>query len=262
MIIKDLIDREMKRNRLILLVVGLVFGLVAEAQNNLKRYAYEGTLGGKVAIRLAFEVNADGIAAGSIYYPKAKNPAPILVVGRKDAGGTVFLREFQANGYVTGNMSFEIENGRIVGTWTNPKTGKGLEFTGMRSIAFPQGYGGKLVPESPDHIGKEYGYSFYNMNYQADMGGSVSFTAAGKNRVNFHVSNCPQNIAEGESEKGRPAVLSGNHFKYLNVNECGYGFEAFFFPQFVVLESVTEYETFHCFGMNASFEGVYIKVKE
>lgn len=245
-----------------LLAICLVFSLMAEAQNIVKRYAFEGTLGGKVAVRLAFEVNAEGIAAGAIYYPKAKNPAQILVVGNDGGSGAIFLREFQDNGHVTGRMTVEVKNGRLTGTWTNPKTGKEMNFTGMRSISFPEGYGGKLVPESPDHVGKEYEYSFYNQNYSADMGGTVSFRAAGKNRVHFSVSNCPQNIAEGESEKGRPAVLTGNHFKYLNVNECGYGFEAYFYPRFVVLRTVTNFESTRCFGMGTTFEGEYIKVKE
>lgn len=245
-----------------LIVVGLIFGLTAEAQKIVQRYAFEGTLAGKTPVRLAFEVNAEKIAAGAIYYPNAKNPAQILIVGSTLDPNSFHFREFQNNGYVTGSMSFQIKNGRLTGTWTNPKTGKQLAFTGMRSIAFPQGFGGKLVPESPHHIGKEYEYSFYNENYKADMGGSVSFKAAGKNRVSSYVSNCPQNIAEGESEKGRPAVLSGNYFKYLNVNECGYGFEAFFYPRFVILRTVTDFESIHCFGLNATFEGAYIKTKE
>ncbi len=252
----------MRALKVMLIVVGLIFGLTAEAQKIVQRYAFEGTLAGKTPVRLAFEVNAEKIAAGAIYYPNAKNPAQILIVGSTLEPNSFHFREFQDNGYVTGSMSFQIKNGRLTGTWTNPKTGKQLAFTGMRSIAFPQGFGGKLVPESPDHIGKEYEYSFYNENYKADMGGSVSFKAAGKNRVSFYVSNCPQNIAEGESEKGRPAVLSGNYFKYLNVNECGYGFEAFFYPRFVILRTVTDFESIHCFGLNATFEGAYIKTKE
>lgn len=249
--------------KMISLVVALLMvGLVAQAQNVVKRYAFEGTLGGKIAVRLAFEVNAKGIAAGAIYYPKAKNPAQILLVGGSYNSGGYYLREFQDNGKVTGNMSVEITNNKLTGSWINPQTGKELALTNMRAISFPEGYGGKLVAESPDHIGKEYAYSFYNQNYKADMGGNVVFRAAGKNRVHFSVSNCPQNIAEGESQKGRPAVLRGNHFEYLDVNECGYGFEAFFYPRFVVLRSVTGYESMRCFGMNATFEGVYIKVKE
>lgn len=252
----------MKLQKVVLIVVGLVFGLMAEAQDIVKRYAFEGTLGGKTQVRLAFEVNSVDIAAGAIYYPKAKNPAQILMVGSSGGNGMYYLRECQDNGYVTGYLTLEIKNGKLTGVWINPKTDKELAFTNMKSISFPEGFGGKLVPESPDHIGKEYGYTQYNRNYEEDMGGTATFIAAGKNRVHFKISNCPQNIAEGESEKGRPAVLEGNHFKYLHVNECDYGFEAYFYPRFVVLKSVTDYETFECFGQYATFQGAYIKTKE
>ena len=113
-----------------LIVVGLIFGLTAEAQKIVQRYAFEGTLAGKTPVRLAFEVNAEKIAAGAIYYPNAKNPAQILIVGSTLEPNSFHFREFQDNGYVTGSMSFQIKNGRLTGTWTNPKTGKQLAFTG------------------------------------------------------------------------------------------------------------------------------------
>jgi hypothetical protein len=71
-----------------------------------------------------------------------------------------------------------------------------------------------------------------------------------------------RNIAEGKSEEGRPAVLNGNVFEYRNVNECGYGFKATFYPKFVVLSSITEGETLNCFGAFSAFDGIYIKVKK
>jgi len=80
--------------------------------------------------------------------------------------------------------------------------------------------------------------------------------------VHFECANVVRNIAEGKSEEGRPAVLNGNVFEYRDVNECGYGFKATFYPKFVVLDSVTEGETLDCFGVWSSFTGIYIKVKQ
>jgi hypothetical protein len=51
-------------------------------------------------------------------------------------------------------------------------------------------------------------------------------------------------------------------FEYRNVNECGYGFKATFYPKFVVLSSITEGETLNCFGAFSAFDGIYIKVKK
>ena len=78
----------------------------------------------------------------------------------------------------------------------------------------------------------------------------------------FDCANVVHNIAEGSSKEGRPAVLNGNTFDYLNVNECGYGFRATFYPKFVKLTTITDRESLDCFGANSAFDGIYLKVKQ
>ena len=249
----------MKRTFCLIVMMLVLTGLKAQI---VRQVAFEGKLDGKTAVRVAFEENADKIVAGAIYYPKAKNPAQILIVGEHNSNDTYFLNEYQSDGTITGSLSIKLEGNRMTGEWTNPRTEKSMAFTNMRSIAFPKSYGGKLTPEDPGKIGHEYRYSFYHTGYEDMMGGTVTFRAAGKNRVHFDVSNVPGNIAEGKSEQGRPAVLHGNQFVYNDVNECGYGFKALFFPRFVVLSTVTDWETTGCFGAHTAFDAVYIKVKD
>lgn len=249
--------------KILLTTLLMVFSLLtADAQTIKERYAFEGTLDGKTSVRLAFEVNASKIAAGHIYYPKAKHPAPIMIIGYKHANGMFHLNEYQADGEITGSLSLTISGGKLTGQWTHPRTEKDLTFTNMRSISFPKGFGGLLTPESPNKLGHYYNYNKYHTGMRALMGGNVTLKAAGKNRVHFDISNVPGNIAEGKSAPGRPAVLQGNTFTYTNVNECGYGFKAIFFPRFVVLESTTDYETMGCFGAHTAFDGIYIKTKD
>ena len=236
--------------------------LSLHAQNIVERHAFEGTLNGTTAVRLAFEVNGNNVAAGHIYYPKAKHPAPIMIIGRKTSDNTYFLEEYQTNGEITGSLMLTISKGKLTGDWTNPRTEKELQFTSMRSITFPKNYGGLLVPENPNKLGHQYDYMRYHTGMRSLMGGNVTLKAAGKNRVHFDICNSPGNIAEGKSEAGRPAVLKGNSFVYNNVNDCGYGFKATFFPRFVVLETTTDWETTGCFGAHTAFDGVYIKTKD
>ena len=66
--------------KMALLFFSLMLTLTAQA-DVLGEYSFEGTLGDKIPVRLKFAVNGEEIAVGEIYYPKAKNPAPILVVG-------------------------------------------------------------------------------------------------------------------------------------------------------------------------------------
>jgi len=237
----------------------------------LGEYSFEGTLGDNIPVKLKFCVNGDEIAVGEIYYPKAKNPAPILVVGGFIDDWGYYLNEYQEDGTITGCMTFKIAgeddaDGPYIeeGTWTNPRTGKSFKMKNMSSNQEMIDVTKYLDYEKPENIGSEYVYSKWNENYQAMVGGTVKFTRAGEHQLHFEVSNCPQNIAEGKSAPDRPAELGQytyDFFYYENVNECGYGFSAHFFKKFVVLTTTSGNETLGCFGMGAAFDGVYMKVK-
>ncbi len=249
--------------RILFLAVACMALLHATAQSIIRKYAIEGTLDGNIAVRIAVEVNDQNIAAGEVIYYKTKNAKPILLVGEPyQIDDSFYLREYLADGHNTGNWSLELSNGQWKGSWYDPSSDKTRTLSNVRVISFPPSMGGKLIPESPDHIGKEYSYWFNHSGYGAPMGGHFTFSGAGKNRVSFTAANVPSNIAEGKSEQGRPAVLQGNHFTYLHMNECDYGFEAYFFPQFMITRSVTNADTFYCFGAHTTLEGIYIKTKQ
>ena len=205
----------------------------------LGEYSFVGTLGDKIQVELRFAVDGNEIAIGEVYYPKAKNPAPILIVGQPTVDGWYYLREFQSDGTVTGILSFKIEGEDTAdgphiseGTWSNPKTGKELP---MKHF--------ELVSTSVD-VPKYFDY---------------------EDPQNIEVSNCPGNMAEGKSAPDRPAVLgetTHDWFNYENVNDCGYSFSAYFFKKFVVLKTISGPDTVGCFGNGVTFDGVYIKVKQ
>ena len=231
-------------------------------------HRYDAKLDGRIPVTIALQETNGGIAAGYIYYPKAKNPAPIMVIGSVmnylNNEAVFYLNEYHSDGTITGTISIERENGKLKGTWTNPKTQKVLTLTGLTvSRQQPEWFAESLLtPEAPGDIGHEYSFEQWSPQYGANMGGTITFRAAGKNKVHFECMNALHNIAEGKSEAGRPAVLDGNKFEYREVNECHYAFRATFFRRFVVLESLSGGESTRCFGMGASFDGVYIKVKK
>jgi len=258
----------------VLLFFCLMFAMAAQA-DVLGEYSFVGTLGDKIPVRLKFAVNGEEIAVGEIYYPKAKHPAPILVVGAPtNDEGWYSLKEYQSDGTITGIMQFKIvENDNeepyiSEGTWTNPKTVKSLPMKNFTTNDDAQtgriDVTDYLDYEDPQNIGREYAYSIWNPRYNAMMGGTVKFRGAGKYKLHFEVCNAPGNIAEGKSAPNRPAVLgeaTHDYFYYDNVNECGYSFSAHFFKKFVVLKSTTVlYDKLKCFGMGVAFDGVYIKV--
>ena len=259
----------------VLLFFALMLAMAAQA-DVLGEYSFVGTLGDKIPVRLKFAVNGDEIAVGEIFYPKAKNPAPILVVGAPTSDdGWYYLKEYQSDGTITGTMLFRIEEDEneeayiAEGNWTNPRTEKSLPMKNFQTnddaLTGPIDVTAYLDYEDPQNIGREYAYSIWNPRYGSMMGGCVKFRGAGKNKLHFEVSNAPGNIAEGQSAPDRPAVLgeaTHDYFFYENVNDCGYGFSAHFFKKFVVLKTTTKYDTLGCFGMGVAFDGVYIKVKQ
>ena len=233
---------------------------------------YDAKLDGRISVFIVFQRNEAGTVAGYIYYPNTKNPAPIMIVGRATNynGVDIYsLSEFQPDGKVSGFISLQHSgdgrwDDKVEGTWTNPKTEKQMKITDVVfSRTCPKWFTRSLLtPEDPGNIGREYSFQQWRQGYDDYMGGHITFRAAGKNKVHFECANVVRNIAEGKSEEGRPAVLNGNVFEYRDVNECGYGFKATFYPKFVVLDSVTEGETLDCFGAWSSFTGIYIKVKQ
>ena len=195
---EDMIEIELKYMKKVLLFFSLVFAIAAQA-DVLGEYSFEGTLGDKIPVRLKFAVNGDEIAVGEIYYPKAKNPAPILVVGSPtNDEGWYYLKEYQSDGTITGTMLFHIveeenENPYIAeGTWTNPRTEKSLlmknfstnddALTGRIDVTDYLDY------EDPQNIGREYAYSIWNPRYGSMMGGNVRFRRAGKYKLHFEIS--------------------------------------------------------------------------
>ena len=106
-------------------------------------YVFKGKLNGKIAVEIAYEEMGDR-NAGYIYYPNAKNPAPILIAGtsknRSVKGNNnhyfITANEYQADGSITGKLDLHITEVEsdvtfIDGRWTNPATGKSMALTNV-----------------------------------------------------------------------------------------------------------------------------------
>ena len=104
---------------------------------------FKGKLNGKIAFELVYGYYGNR-CAGYMYYPNAKSPAPILVVGHgletdpKDPYADNLYREgleeYQPDGEMTGKMDvqyYEVEGDYQFkkGFWQNPTTGKKLPMT-------------------------------------------------------------------------------------------------------------------------------------
>ena len=96
---------------------------------NFPLYTLEAKLNGRIPVIIAFQKDEKDIVAGYIYYPRAKNPAPIMIKGIYD-NGTYDLRERLNDGTTTGYICLKCDKDENwSGGWANPTTHKELKLT-------------------------------------------------------------------------------------------------------------------------------------
>ena len=96
---------------------------------NLPLFRLDAKLNGRTPVIIAFQKNEKDIVAGYIYYPRAKNPAPIMIKGIFD-NGTYDLSERFSDGSTTGYLCLKCDKDENwSGSWTNPVTHKTLMIT-------------------------------------------------------------------------------------------------------------------------------------
>ena len=96
---------------------------------NYPLYTLEAKMNGRIPVIIAFQKNEKDIVAGYIYYPRAKNPAPIMIKGIYD-NGTYDLRERLDDGTTTGYICLKCDKDENwSGGWANPTTHKELKLT-------------------------------------------------------------------------------------------------------------------------------------
>jgi hypothetical protein len=127
--------------------------LTAGAQQHYENRGFKALMNGKIPVEVMFQTtqNQDGewMTAGYLYYPKAKNPAPILIVEgwypekqivSKDEDETVSrFTEYQPDGERTGILYVtyvEVEGDFQMrrASWKNPTTGKVLQLSKFEEI--------------------------------------------------------------------------------------------------------------------------------
>lgn len=186
--------------RKVLTILLMLCALNVTAQDVYEHHVFKGKLNGRTAVEIAFQTarnDGEWVTAGYIYYPNAKSPAPILVVGKEvkvnaklpNSKNLCQLRfeEYQPDGSISGRfnvMYYEVEGDYTFykGTWTNPTTGKSLPMTNMLTASeLPAWYPGAPATLTAP---KREAYSFKH-SFEKDKDGwlqtiSVDIMANGK----------------------------------------------------------------------------------
>ena len=135
---------------IIALLVALPMSVSAQELNEMK--GFKGLLNGKTAVEIVVSDqfnDGDWITAGYCYYPKAKTPAPILLIATTETDKSLLpkgenryllkLVEYQPDGQITGIFRIwytEVEGDYNFqrGTWTNPTTGKVMQMSQVKEL--------------------------------------------------------------------------------------------------------------------------------
>ena len=172
--------------RRIAVILMLLCATALAAQNYIydEFRAFKGMLNGKTAFELIFQKssqNGESRCAGYIYYPNAKNPAPILIVGRylksdpKDPNSEYLyhmaFEEYQPDGEMTGKIDleyYEVEGDYTFkkGTWINPNNARRLPMTQTKSVFEKASWwpGAPSTLTAPKREAYSYKYAFTKDN--------------------------------------------------------------------------------------------------
>lgn len=138
--------------KLSLAIIFACCSLIVTAQKVTENRGFKAVMNGKYAVEVFFQTactNGEWQTAGYIYYPKAKSPAPILIVENwgnekqivSDEDNVFDCRfvEYQPDGEMTGIIYLtyaEVEGDfqMLKGSWKNPTTGKVMSLSNFQEM--------------------------------------------------------------------------------------------------------------------------------
>ena len=172
----------MNMKRLPLALFFVCCTLVIAAQEVTENRGFKALLNGKIAVEVFFQTaynNGEWQTAGYIYYPKAKSPAPILIVRNWGKEKPIIsdeeyvfdsrFEEYQPDGETTGIIYLtytEVEGDFQMqkGSWKNPTTGRVMKFSKFQEMRELPGWwpGSPSVLGAPERDAWKFRYKLEN----------------------------------------------------------------------------------------------------
>ncbi len=214
--------------------------------------SYEGTIDGKIQVKMDLHGRLS-LVGGTITY---KNPGkPIMVLGSLEEDGSMFLRELQPDGLVSGVMTGKAKDGKYAGTWSSGDKELKLDLKStQRSIGnqeWPYDWKGPKAGE--------YGYHYPAIN--GDPGAAGTVTIKERDSQYSFAIECvtgPPAYRVATVEE-TPVELEGGHIRYtMPEGDCQ--FVVHIYRGFVIVEHISGH--YDCgFGMGAGVEGEYVQLR-
>jgi hypothetical protein len=219
-----------------------------------KEICWTGTLNGKTPVFIHYQLDSN-LIVGEITYLNTKDKLPIRLLGTIADDKSFRLLEFDKTGNITGIIEGTPKVNEFNGSWVSPRTKKELEMKLLPKdtlISSPS-----IMPDLNNIFG-EYHYQYGVNGYSGDI--KISKVSEGK--AAFHILSLT-NIERGpniaEVEKDTIAFPSNNFiYKIPDSDDCE--FKVTFYKGFAHIN----YTKGYCesqFGLNATIEGIYLKIK-
>jgi hypothetical protein len=223
-------------------------------QNNQIETSWLGTINNKIPVFLHYSIHRE-VIVGEITYLNTKNKKPIKLLGTIEEDKSYRLLEFEKDGNISGIITGNPDPRVFNGNWFSPKTRQELQV--KLSIKDTLIETSDYQAENKDMYGT-YHYQYSEEGYQGDL----AIKKLRDNKVEFNifsVTGAPgRNIAEVAADT---IQMTGNTFTYKIPDTDSCEFKVTFFKGF----SVVNYTKGYCsgqFGLNASIDGIFLKVRE
>jgi hypothetical protein len=224
----------------------------AQQKNTDANYSFSGLIDQKIPVELTVSVSKD-VVLGNIRYVKTKEKKPIKIIGTLDSGNHYHLEEFEYDGNISGIIDAVLKNGKLEGTWSSTKS----------DTVYPMALDvqTKVNPKpeifSPsDHFEGTYTYQYGEDGYQ----GSITIKKIKGQMYSYDIGSVTRapgrNIADASGE----VMIKNNQFTIEINKSCS--FLATFYNGLLSITPVPSDQSRDCeFGLNATLEGTFLKVK-
>lgn len=215
---------------------------------------WKGTLNGRIPIFIHYQLDGN-LIIGEITYLNTKAKKPITLLGTIEDDNNYRLLEFDKKGNITGIITGEPTDKNFHGSWYSPKSSKELsmKLSLADTIIYPPN-----IKTIENEIFGNYYYQYGENGYN----GYFEINQVGNGKVDFYILSLTNvergsNIAEVEKDT---IAMKGSSLIYTIPDSDKCEFKIEFYKDFAYISYTNGYCSGQ-FGLNATIEGIYLKIK-
>jgi len=219
-----------------------------------KEICWTGALNDKTPIFIHYKLDSN-VIVGEITYLNTKDRSPIRLLGTIEDSKNYRLLEFDQTGNITGVIVGKPMEKAFNGIWVSPKKKKELS---MSLSAKDTSVSTADIRPNKNQIFGRYHYQYGENGFSGDF----DINNIVGNKIDFHILSLTNvergpNIAEVETDT---IPMTGDSFVYKIPDTDSCEFKVKFYKDFAYIS----YTKGYCagqFGLNATIDGLYLKVK-